>query len=118
MLLQRLARLGCRGASRLSTVTLAFSAGACPSIPTTAAARGALPLAAAYDDLRTFAATSSASVSSSARGYASTAAAARDPRFATLEQSDLDAFRRMLDPNGVLTDAASLQAVNKCAAIV
>ena len=55
--------------------------------------------------------------SGSVRGYAATAAPARDPRFAALEDSDLDAFRGMLGPNGVLTDAAALQAVNKCAAI-
>ena len=116
MLLQRLARLGCGGASRLSPVTVAFSTGACPTVPTTTATRAALPGGASHDHVRSIKATGGASVGSSARGYAATAADSRDPRFATLEQSDLDAFRRLLGPNGVLTDAASLQAVNKCAA--
>ena len=117
MLLHRLSCLGCRASSRLSPVTFAFSTDTFPGVPTTTAAHAALPGAAEHRSLSSSAAPSGgASGCSSIRGYAATAAAARDPRFATLEQSDLDAFRRMLGPNGVLTDAASLQAVNKCAA--
>ena len=117
MLLQRLARLRCRGASRLSPITIAFGADACPEVfHHETAAPQALFSAAIRDHSRSFSATGGFTACSSARGYAATAAAARDPRFATLEQSDLAAFRGMLGPNGVLTDAASLQAVNKCAA--
>ena len=49
-----------------------------------------------------------------ARGYSATAPPPRDPRFVTLEETDLDAFRGMLGANNVLTDASALQAVNKC----
>ena len=52
-----------------------------------------------------------------ARGYAATAPPPRDPRFATLEESDLEAFRGMLGANNVLTDPTALQAVNKCVAV-
>jgi len=51
------------------------------------------------------------------RGYAAVAPPPRDPRCATLEESDLEVFRSMLGPNNVLTDASVLQAVNKCAAL-
>ncbi len=47
------------------------------------------------------------------RGYAAVAPPPRDPRFATLEEADLDAFRGMLGAGNVLTDASALQAVNK-----
>ena len=50
-----------------------------------------------------------------ARGYAGVAPPPRDPRFATLEEADLEAFRGMLGARHVLTDASALQAVNKCA---
>lgn len=47
------------------------------------------------------------------RGYAG--GRERDSRYAQLQESDLDAFRTMLGPGGVLTDTTSLEAANKCA---
>ena len=53
----------------------------------------------------------SAAAQTPSRAYAT--ARERDPHYAELQPSDLDAFRHILGPGGVLTDATSLQAVNK-----
>lgn len=39
----------------------------------------------------------------------------RDPRFARLEQQDIDYFRCVLGESGVLTDPDALQTYNMCA---
>lgn len=39
----------------------------------------------------------------------------RDPRFARLEQQDIDYFRSVVGETGVLTDPDALQTYNTCA---